>query len=79
MKSYLSYNVSSIDVVFDADKLLALIKNVTSTVSDKTSLISSNLSASSASQLNTVGTALDAASIVLSVYDGMMLGMKLTK
>ena len=79
MKSYLSYNVSSIDVVFDADKLLTLIKNVTSTVSDKTSLISSNLSASSASQLNTVGTALDAASTVLSVYDGMMLGMKLTK
>ena len=80
MKSYLSYNVSSIDVVFDADKLLELIKNVTSAVSDKTASINTLLSSSSSSsKLNTTGAALDAVSAVLSAYEGMMLGMTLTK
>lgn len=79
MKSYISYNVSDIEIVFDADKLLTLIKNVTSSVSSKTSAASGLLSSSSSSKLSSAGATLDAASSLLSGYDGMMLGMKLTK
>lgn len=79
MKSYLSYNVTDIDVVFDVDKLLDLIKNATSTVSSKTSTVSSLMSSSSSSKLSTAGATLETISTLLQGYDGMMLGMKLSK
>ena len=79
MKSYLSYNVTDIDVVFDVDKLLDLIKNATSTVSSKTSTVGSLMSSSSSSKLSTAGATLETISTLLEGYDGMMLGMKLSK
>ena len=79
MKSYLSYNVTDIDVVFDVDKLLDLIKNATSTVSSKTSTVSNLMSSSSSSKLSTAGATLETISTLLQGYDGMMLGMKLSK
>lgn len=79
MKSYLSYNVTDIDVVFDVDKLLDLIKNATSTVSSKTSTVGSLMSSSSSSKLSTAGATLETISTLLQGYDGMMLGMKLSK
>ena len=79
MKSYLSYNVTDINVVFEADKFLALIKNAASAVSSKTSSASSLMSSSSSSKLSSAGTTLQAISTMLEGYDGMMLGMKLTK
>jgi hypothetical protein len=77
MKSYLSYNVTNINVVFDVDKLLNLIKNVTSTVSSKTSSVGNLVSSSS--KLSSAGASLENISALLEGYDGMMLGMKLTK
>lgn len=77
MKSYLSYNVTDINIVFEADKLLTLVKNVTSTVSGKTSSLGSLTSASS--KLSTAGAALNTASTLLENYDGMMLGVKMKK
>ena len=79
MKSYISYNLTGMDVVFDADKMLALVKNATSVVSEKASSAGSLLSASSSSKLNSAATTIDAVSTLLSAYDGMMLGMRLTK
>lgn len=77
MKSYISYNVKDINVVFETDKLLSLIKNVSSTVSDKKSSLGSL--SSSSSKLGTATTALSAMSGLLDNYDGMMLGMRLKK
>lgn len=77
MKSYLSYNVKDINIVFEADKLLALVKNVTSAVSDKTSGLSSI--SSSSSKVATTTAALNTASALLENYEGMMLGMKMNK
>lgn len=77
MKSYLSYNVTDIDVVFDADKLLDLLKSTFSSVSDKTSSVSSLLSSSS--KLSSAEATLGTISSLLEGYDGMMLGMKLSK
>lgn len=77
MKSYLSYNVKDINIVFEADKLLALVKNVASAASDKTSSLGSLSSSSTKS--GAAGAALSAMSGLLKNYDGMMLGMKLKK
>ncbi|MBO7230737.1 MAG: DUF4923 family protein [Bacteroidaceae bacterium] len=79
MKSYVSYNVTDVNLVFDADKLLDLIKNVTSSVSDKTSTLSSISSASSSTKLSTATATLNTVSTLVANYDGMMLGMKLKK
>ena len=77
MTAHVSYNL-----VFDADKLLSLIKKVTSTVASKTSaesgsglgsLLGGSTTASAAS-----GT-LSTVSSLLENYTGMMLGMKLKK
>lgn len=77
MQSYVSYNVTDINIVFDADKLLELVKKVSTSVSDKSSSLSGLTSSSS--QLAAAGTALSAMSSMLQNYDGMMLGMKLLK
>ena len=77
MKSYISYNVGSIDIVFEADKLLSLIQNVTSTASSKTSSLGSL--ASSSTKLSTATATLNTVSSLVSNYEGMMLGMKMKK
>lgn len=76
MHSFLSYNVKDINIVFEADKLLELVKKVSSTVSDNTSALSG---IASSSKLSGVGATLSTMSGLLENYDGMMLGMKLKK
>ena len=77
MKSYLSYNVTDINIVFDADKLLNLLKKVTSKT--KSSEKKSSLFGSKSSALSTASASLNTISTLLDNYDGMMLGMKLKK
>lgn len=74
IKTYVSYNVTDMNIVFDADKLLSLLKSATSVVSEKTS----GLSASSA-KVSTAASALSTMSTLLNSYEGMMLGLKLKK
>lgn len=82
MTAHVSYDLANMNLVFDADKLLALIKKVTSTVASTTSsasgsglgsLLGGSTTASAAS-----GT-LSTVSSLLENYTGMMLGMKLKK
>lgn len=82
MTAHVSYDLTNMNLVFDADKLLSLIKKVTSTVASKTStesgsglgsLLGGSSTASAAS-----GT-LSTVSSLLENYTGMMLGMKLKK
>ncbi len=68
IKSYLVYNVTDLNVVFEADKLLALVKNVASSNSAQSGADTSALS----STLGVMGT-------LLNSYDGMMLGIKLKR
>ena len=82
MTAHVSYDLTNMNLVFDADKLLTLIKKVTSTVASNTSaesgsglgsLLGGSTTASAASgTLSTVST-------LLENYTGMMLGMKLKK
>lgn len=74
IKTHVSYTVSDMNLVFDADKLLSLVKGATSAVSEKASGLGSTSSkaAAASSALGTIGT-------LLNSYDGMMLGMKLKK
>lgn len=73
VKSYVAYNVTSMNVVFDADKLLTLVQKTIDTVSSKaSSLSSSSKLGAAASTLGTVGK-------LLENYKGMMLGMELKK
>lgn len=67
MTSYVAYETTSLSLVFDADKLLSLVKKVATTGS------SSALASTSTSA--TIGTI----SSLLENYTGMMLGMKLSK
>lgn len=66
MTSYVAYETTSLSLVFDADKLLSLVKKVATTGS--TALASTSTSA-------TISTM----SALLENYTGMMLGMKLSK
>ena len=83
-RTFVSYNVADMNIVFDADRLLSLVKSVTGGISSGASSLGSMASGSEAttglgtsasaisSTLNTVGSLLDN-------YNGMMLGMKLKK
>ena len=83
-RTFVSYNVTDMNIVFDADRLLSLVKSVTGGISSGASSLGSMASGSEAtaglgtsasaisSTLNTVGSLLDN-------YNGMMLGMKLKK
>lgn len=77
MTADVAYNLSTLNIVFNADKLLSLVKSVTSKVAGKSgeegSSISSMLGGSSSS------ATLGSVSSLLENYDGMMLGMKLKK
>lgn len=74
MTADVAYNLSTLNIVFNADKLLSLIKSVTSKVSGASGE-NSNLS----SLMGTSSSALSTAASLLEKYDGMMLGMKLKK
>ncbi len=78
MKGHVTYNLTNLELVFDADKLLTLIKKTTSMVSSNSGGLSSLLGG------NTTGSAASTASLqavasLLDNYNGMMLGMKLKK
>lgn len=84
MTAHVSYDLSNMNLVFDADKLLTLIKKVTSTVASSSSsgsglgsLLSSFTSGGSSSSATT--STLSTVSSLLNNYTGMMLGMKLKK
>lgn len=68
IKAYLACTLTDVNVVFEADKLLNLLKSVSSKASSNSSQSSSAMS-----------TGLNLASTVLGAYDGMMLGVKLNR
>lgn len=72
-KTYVSWSLDCLNVVFEADKLLTLIKQTLETVSNKSS------SFSQSSELSAAGTTLGVVGKLLENYDGMMLGLELKK
>lgn len=78
MTAHVSYNLSNLELVFDADKLLTLIKKATSVVSSNSGSLGSLLGGGSSSSSAT-SASLQTVSALLENYSGMMLGMKLSK
>ncbi len=78
MKGHVTYDLSNLELVFDADKLLTLIKKATSLVSSNSGNLGSLLGGNTASSAASTATLQTMASL-LENYDGMMLGMKLKK
>ena len=74
--THVAYNVTSMNIVFDADKLLTLIKTVSSKVTSSTGNVSDKAQGTT---LGTASATLSTISSLLDNYDGMMLGMKLVK
>lgn len=74
MTADVAYNLNTLNIVFNADKLLSLVKSVTSKVAG-----SSNSGSKASSLLGGSSSALSSVSSILENYDGMMLGMKLKK
>lgn len=74
VKSYVAYNVKDMNIVFDSDKLLALLQKTLGVVSSKASSLSS-----ASSRLGTAASTLGTVGKLLENYDGMMLGMELKK
>ena len=72
IKTYVSYELTNLNIVFKADRLLSFIKNVASYLSK--SAVGEQLG-----QLQTAMQAVGAVGTLLENYDGMMLGVKLTK
>ena len=79
MTAHVSYNLSNLELVFEADKLLALIKKATSLVSSNSGTVSSLLGGVTGTSSATTGATLQTVSGLLDNYTGMMLGMKLSK
>ena len=81
--THVAYNVTSMDIVFNADKLLALIQGVTSKMSSTSASASEATEESSAGGLSSLlgssSSTFSTISALLSNYDGMMLGVELKK
>lgn len=76
MTAYVTYELTSLNIVFNADKMLALLQKVVGVVSNGSGQLASSLgSANSATATATLGTV----SSLLNNYNGMMLGMELKK
>lgn len=73
LKTYVSYEIQSVDIVFKADRLLSFIKNVASYFSN------SGAAGGQSGQLQTAMQAVGAMGTLLQNYDSMMLGAKLSK
>ena len=73
VKTYVAYELQNLNVVFKADKLLALIKDIASYISTQ------DTSSEQQSQLQSLTQAVGAFGSLLKNYDGLMLGVKLTK
>ena len=83
MTANVSYNLSELNLVFDASKLLELTKKVTSYASSNSgnlsSLLGSAQQASAASTAAASTATLSTISSLLENYTGMLLGLKLKK
>lgn len=73
LKTYVSYEIQSIDIVFKADRLLSFIKNVASYISNN------GAAGGQQGQLQAAMQAVGAMGTLLQNYDSMMLGAKLSK
>ena len=73
LKTYVSYEIKSIDIVFKADRLLSFIKNVASYISNN------GAAGGQQGQLQAAIQAVGAMGKLLENYDSMMLGAKLSK
>ena len=73
LKTYVSYEIQSIDIVFKADRLLSFIKNVASYISNN------GAAGGQQGQLQAAIQAVGAMGALLEDYDSMMLGAKLSK
>lgn len=73
LKTYVSYEIQSIDIVFKADRLLSFIKNVASYISNN------GAAGGQQGQLQAAIQAVGAMGTLLQNYDSMMLGAKLSK
>ena len=74
VKTYVAYEIQNLNIVFNADKLLALIKNIASSISSK-----ENSGSQQQEQLQNITQTIGAIGALLKNYDGMMLGVKLTR
>ncbi len=72
VKTYVAYELRNLNIVFKADKLLALIKNIASSLSKDGSSVQQQ-------DLQSVTQTIGAIGSLLKNYDGMMLGAKLTR
>ena len=72
IKSQVSYQVSDLNVVFNADKLLALIKKLTS-------YFSNGASSEEKMQISAISQTMSAVGTIVEAYDGMMLGAKMSR
>ena len=72
IKTYVSYEIQSLNIVFKADRLLSFIKNVASKLSQGSN-------GGQNGQLQAAMQAVGAMGTLLQNYDGMMLGVKLSK
>lgn len=72
LKTYVSYEVKNLNIVFKADRLLAFMKNVAS-------YFSNAATGEQKGQLQSIMQTIGAAGTLLQNYDGLMLGAKLTR
>ena len=71
----MAYNITSMNIVFNADKLLSLVQAATS----KASSLSGDSALGAAASSGNMSSTLSVVSSLLENYKGMMLGMKLKK
>ncbi len=79
IKTYVSYEIQTLNVVFKADRLLSFIKNVASYLSNNGANGASGATGALNGQLQVALQAVGAMGTLLENYDGMMLGAKLSK
>ena len=72
VKTFVAYEVQNLNVVFEADKVLEMIKGMASYLSE-------NAVGEQLGQLQAVAQAVGTMGALLQNYDGMMLGVKLTR
>jgi hypothetical protein len=72
IKTYVSYEIQNLNVVFKADRLLSFIKNVAA-------YFSNSATGEQLGQLQAITQTIGSLGTLLQNYDGMMLGVKLSR
>ena len=72
IKTYVSYEIQNLNVVFKADRLLSFVKNVAS-------YLSNDATGQQLGQLQSIMQSVGTIGTLLQNYDGMMLGVKLSR